>query len=201
MSALHQREDVSVQLLFQRLHSESSISCLHYLSAPPGPSLCFAFWPGRWGRALRRCSWCAGCVCEGSGTSQHWEAAKSFRLTCWDCYSVVEVGLGGWFSGEQSSVGEGRSSESSLSRWPWGTVWSTIWKTVRRTDCSVNLWVEVDDTSLLLSALLQTCLSLAASLSWWLIMALCSRHEDGPSNSRDLPLDFISCFCIKWAIS
>lgn len=143
MSALHQREDVSVQLLFQRLHLESSISCLHYLSAPPGPSLCFAFWPGRWGRALRRRSSCAGCVCEGSGTSQHWEAAKSFRLTCWDCYSVVEVGLGGWFSGEQSSVGEGRPSESSLSRWPWGTVWSTIWKTVRRTDCSVNLWVEV----------------------------------------------------------
>lgn len=34
-----------------------------------------------------------------------------------DNYSIVEVGLGGWFSGEQSSVGEGRPSESSLSRW------------------------------------------------------------------------------------
>lgn len=31
-------------------------------------------------------------------------------------HGIVEVGLGGWFSGEQSSVGEGRPSESSLSR-------------------------------------------------------------------------------------
>lgn len=30
---------------------------------------------------------------------------------------MVEVGLGGRFSGQQSSVGEGRPSESSLSRW------------------------------------------------------------------------------------
>lgn len=30
---------------------------------------------------------------------------------------MVEVGLGGRFSGGQSSVGEGRPSESSLSRW------------------------------------------------------------------------------------
>lgn len=46
-----------------------------------------------------------------------------------------------------------------------------------------------------------TCLSLATRLSWWLIIALCSRHEAGPSSSRDRRLDLISCFCIKWAIS
>lgn len=144
-SALHQREEVIVQLLFQRLDSENSISCLQDLSVPPGLPLCFAFWPGRSGRALRRCSWCAGCVCggSGSGSSQHWEAVKSLRLMCWATYSVVEVGLGGWFSGQQSSVGEGRPSESSLSRWTCGKVWPTIWKNIRQTVCSVSLGVQV----------------------------------------------------------
>lgn len=155
-SALHQREDVIVQLLFQRLDSENSISCLQYLSVPPGLSLRFAFWPGRSGRALRRCSWCAGCVCEGSGSSQHWEAVKSFRLMCWDTYSVVEVGLGGWFSGQQSSVGEGRPSESSLSRWTCGKVWSTTWKNIRQTDrlLGQSVGLGYDDRSLLLNLLL-----------------------------------------------
>lgn len=36
-------------------------------------------------------------------------------------YGKVSVGLGGWFSGEQSSVGEGRPSESSLSLWTWSS--------------------------------------------------------------------------------
>lgn len=46
-----------------------------------------------------------------------------------------------------------------------------------------------------------TCLSRTARLSWWLIIALCSRHDAGPSSSRDRRFDLISCFCIKCAIS
>lgn len=123
--------------------------------------------------------------------SQHWEAVETVRFVCSDSYSVAEVGLGGWFSGEQSSMGEGRPSESSLSRWTCGggsRVWINITTTQREEDIT--------------AALLQhTCLSLDARLSWLLIMALCSRHDDGPSNSRDRRFDFISSFCIKWAIS
>lgn len=57
---------------------------------------------------------------KAAALSQHWESVETVRLVCSGSYSVVEVGLGGWFSGEQSSMGEGRPSESSLSRWTCG---------------------------------------------------------------------------------
>ncbi len=53
----------------------------------------------------------------GNNTDIHQFRAYSCRGN----YGIVEIGLGGSLSGEQSSVGEGRPSESSLSRWTYSS--------------------------------------------------------------------------------
>lgn len=121
------------------------------------------------------------------------------------------VGLGGRFSGEQSSVGEGRPSESSLSRWTWNEQrgFSACLKPLLAETpnkdlshiCITGLCICLSLSWIPDHMFKQTCLSLAARLSWWFIIALCSRQDSGPSSSRDLRFDLISCFCMNRAIS
>lgn len=49
-------------------------------------------------------------------SERHWSTFDQLQINK-DNYGMVEKGLGGWFSREKSSVGEGRPSESSRSRW------------------------------------------------------------------------------------
>lgn len=120
--------------------------CVRYLIVLPGGRRCPASWPGRSGPAPLRCSWSDGPVWGGEQgcTSalrvdvRHTVTIRSFRaISCLfigDSYCIV-VGLGGWFSGEQSSVGEGRPSESSLSRGIWG---HTQWERSRTNEKLTN---------------------------------------------------------------
>lgn len=169
-----------------------------YLFVPHEGLLCLASWPGRLDPTPLRCFWSAGLVCKcGSYKSAYLLNTKHIVIIqkIWLHYGVVVVGLGGRFSGEQSSVGEGRPSESSLSRWTWnGQRCSRFIGLFKH--CVTIMYKRVHN-----GAVQHTCLSLAARRSWWLIIALCSRHDSGPSSSRDLGFDLISCFWMKRAIS
>lgn len=128
-------KDVSLQLLLRKFHSDHSVF-LFMLPACPALTLsrpcCLAWKVGSSSSAMFLicwvCLWISICESEYHESEYHeniriswisWDTRFHF-CSGWDIYCMVEVGLGSWFSGEQSSVGEGRPSESSLSRWTWG---------------------------------------------------------------------------------
>lgn len=89
----------------------------YYRSVPSRCRLGPGAWPGRLGPTPRRRSSYAEFACQPGGVSQR-DSTAGRCASGGDTY-IVEVGLGGTFSGQQSSVGDGRPSESSLSRWTW----------------------------------------------------------------------------------
>lgn len=110
-----------VQLLFQECDLDSGLSRGKYLIVRLGLPHRVS-WPETLGLAPLQRFWSVGLFCNRTGFSQsegHDRLCDEYRDGSY--YGVVAMGLGGWSSGEQSSVGEGRPSESSLSRWTCGT--------------------------------------------------------------------------------
>lgn len=121
---LHLKRTMSEWAAFVQFHFDSPLSCLQHLLVLLGSSQSPASWPGKLGpNLLQRFSsaqlfWSDYSLM--SAYTECWRRMVTMQTSSFVLpYGMVVMGLGGWFSGKQSSVGEGRPSESSRSRWTW----------------------------------------------------------------------------------